>query len=117
MRKQVLWTLFFIVICLISIYTYVMFYTSQVQISSHCNPDNGSSKCSIDIVSGTHLLRPWNWRIALQPSNIHLGVSSGTLTPGGRNEIQFRVSHEQCPATVVFTGSDGTVIKSGLTGC
>ena len=117
MRKQLLLAFLFIVICLISIYTYVMFYTPQVQIASHCNPGDRYSKCSIDVVSGAHLPGLWNWRVAVQPSNIQLGVSSGTLTPGGQNEIQFRVSHEQCPATIVFTGSDGTVIKTDIARC
>jgi len=118
MRKQMIWTLcFFIVLCLISASAYVALSGPHIQTSSYCTSYNRYSKCSINLVSDARLPRPFDWKVAVQPSNIQLGVSSGTLTRGGRNEIQFQVPHQQCPVTMIFTGSDGSMIKSGSIRC
>jgi hypothetical protein len=89
----------------------------SIQVSSSCNSTTTPATCSVKLVNDPRSPQAFNWKVVVQPSDIHFGISSGTITPGGSNEIDFQALHKQCPVNMTFTGSDGTVVKTGNINC
>lgn len=117
MKRQIIWLIFLLTLSTPITSCTLPSPNLQLHISSSCTPQGKYSRCSVVLISDASSPRPFNWKVTAQPASIQLGVSSGTVTPGGSNEIQFQVTHDQCPATVTFSGSDGTVIQSGKIPC
>src|SRR5690348_4237474 len=115
MVKQIVRYLFFLVIIgLVSacVPSWPPLSKPQIQVSSSCSSNADSSRCSITMTSDAGSPHNFDWKATVQPSSVSLGISSGTLTPGGKIIIQFQFPSKQCPINVTFVGSDGTVVKT-----